>query len=129
LVDAAVGGVDDAQDVVNGDFGVALRVDDAVIELLHALHLLAGGGRAQGHALGRVLLALAQPADKPILRARRQEDTDGVGHQAAHRGRALHIDAQDDIAAAGQCVADLLLGDALEIVEKEAVKEKLFIGE
>ena len=58
LVDAAVGGVNDAEHLLDGRFRLALRVNDAVVELHRPFHLLAGGGRAQRHALGRVLLAL-----------------------------------------------------------------------
>ena len=74
LVDAAVGGVDDAEHLLDGLLRLVLRVDDAVIELYRALHLLPGGGRAQGHALGRVLLALPQAAHQPLLGTRGQED-------------------------------------------------------
>lgn len=127
LIDATMLSVNDAQQTVDGDVGMPLGVHNAIIELLKSLHFLPGCRRAQGHPLGCVLFSLLQPADKALLRLRREKDRDGIRHQASHRSRALHINAQDHVTPTGKGIPNLLLRDALIVVIYNGILQQ-FIG-
>src|SRR6266545_2937392 len=106
---------DDRADLADGLVQVVLAVDHHVVELVERLHLGLRHLQAPLHLVGRLGAAPLQAVAQLGEAAGRQEDEHRAGRQPLDRRRALHVDAQDDVAPALQRLPHLALRDALVV--------------
>ena len=117
-------GCDNGCNDVNGVIQAAFVVPDDEVELADGVELSAGGLQAALDLGGGVELALANTAAKLFFFGG-EKDQQRVGAQPANGGSALDIDAQDDIFAAGQRLANLILRNAFIITVNAGVLKQL----
>ena len=108
-------------------------VDEDVVEFVGGGHFLAGGGETtlevgfSGGVVGGG--ATAQAGFEGGEVGSGEEDEDGAGHFATEGARALDVGADDDGAAGGDEIADLIAGDAAAVAVDVGVFEEAVAGE
>jgi len=117
----------DALNRVDRFIQAVFGVDDDVVKFFDPLEFFAGHGNTHVESFTGFRFTRSETTDQFGLIAGGEEDQNGFGAQAADGGRALHVQAHDDIFAAGEGFAHLGFGNTFVVVVDISVFEQLVL--